>query len=86
MNHLDAGHQLEQLAGHMMRRPDAGGGEIDLAGVGFRIRYEIRQRPHRKRGIYLDDEGRASEARNRSDVPRKHEIELLIECRIDGVR
>ena len=31
MNHLDAGHHVEQIAGQMNRRPDARRRKIDLA-------------------------------------------------------
>src|SRR4051812_45987823 len=41
MQHVDAGHQLEQLAGEMMGASNAGRGNGDFAGVGFGIGDEL---------------------------------------------
>jgi hypothetical protein len=35
MNHVDAGHHLEQLRGDVLRAADAARTEVDPAGIGF---------------------------------------------------
>ena len=51
VNHVDAGHHLEQLAGHMGRGPDAGRRHVDLARIGLGIGDELGNRLGRNRWI-----------------------------------
>ena len=44
MHQIDAGHELEQLAGDMLRAADAGRCHVDLARIGFGIGDEFRNR------------------------------------------
>ncbi len=44
MNHVDTGHHLEQLAGHMGRAPDAGRPHADFGRIGLGIGDELKNR------------------------------------------
>jgi len=77
--HVDSGHHLEQFAGDMIGRSAAHGRIIDSARIGLCICYQFGNGFHRDRGIHLDDEGRADNACDWSDVAEKIEIELVIE-------
>ena len=86
VDHVDAGHHLEQLAGDMLRRAVAGRRHVDLAGIGFGIGDELGNRLGRNRWIDLHDDGHADDARDRRDVADEIEIELVVERRVDRVR
>jgi hypothetical protein len=53
MDHVDAGHHLEQLARDMLRRAVDGGGEIYPAGVRPGVGVELRHRFHRNGRMHL---------------------------------
>ena len=85
MQHVEAGHHLEQFARHMRRGPDAGRRHVDLAGVGLGIGDELGSRPRRHRRVDLQDHGHAEEAGDRCDVIDEIVAELLEQRRIDRV-
>ena len=85
MHHVDAGHHLEQLAGHMRRAPVAGRRHVDLARVGLGVGDELGNGLGRNRRIHLHDVGHAHDARDRRDVADEIEIELVVERRVDRV-
>jgi len=58
VNHVDAGHDLEQLARDMGRTADTTRGHIDFARIGFGIDNELGNRIGRNRWIHGQDEGR----------------------------
>jgi hypothetical protein len=86
MDHLDPGHDLEQLAGHMAGSSNARRAETDLARIGLGVGRELGNRLGRHRGIDHHHEGEADEASDRRDVAQEHEIELVVERRVDRVR
>src|SRR5262245_9781543 len=53
--------------------------------MGLRIADELGHGLWRERRIDLQDEGVADDARDRGDVADQIEIELLVECSVDGV-
>ena len=86
VHHVDAGHHLEQLAGHMGPGPVAGRRHVDLARIGLGIGDELGNRLGRNRWIHHHDKGHAADACDRRDVADEIEIELVIERRVDRVR
>ena len=60
VDHVDAGHHLEQLAGHMVRASDAGRRQVDLARIGLGIGDELGNRLGRNRWIHHHDIGHAA--------------------------
>ena len=60
VDHVDAGHHLEQLAGHMGRGPVAGRRHVDLARIGLGIGDELGNRLGRNRWIDHHDVGHAA--------------------------
>ena len=57
VDHVDAGHHLEQLAGHMGRGPVAGRRHVELARIGLGIGDELGNRLGRNRWIHHHDVG-----------------------------
>ena len=66
-------------------RPVAARRHIDLARIGLGVGDELGNRLGRNRWIHLHDVGHAHDARDRRDVAKKIEIELVIERRVDRV-
>ena len=85
VNHVDAGHHLEQLAGYMGGVPVPARRHVDLARIGLGIGDELGNRLGRNRWIHHHDMGRADDARDRRDVADEIEIELVVERRVDRV-
>ena len=86
VHQIDAGHHLEQLAGHMQRRADAARAHVDLARIGLGVGDELRnglRRQLRSNHHHLRD---ANDAGDRRRVAQKIEIEMLIKRGVDGVR
>ena len=83
---VDAGHDLEQLAGHVARCPDAGGSETRFAGIGLGVSDEFGDRIDRQRWRDFQHVGHANEAGDRRGVVEEIEIELVVEAHIDGGR
>ena len=86
MNHVDAGHHLEQLVCHMGGRADAGRRHGDFARIGLGMGDELGNRLGRNRGMDLHDEWRTGDAGDRRDIADEIEIKLVVERRVDGVR
>ena len=51
VHHVDAGHHLEQLAGHVREPADAGRRHVDLARIGLGVGDELGNRLGRNRWI-----------------------------------
>ena len=83
--HVDTGHHLEQLTRHMGRSPVAARRHVDFARVGLRISHELGDRSGRKRWMNHHDLGLADDACYRREIADQIKIELVIECRIEGV-
>ena len=86
VHQVDAGHHVEQLARHVRRAAVAGRRHVDLAGIGFGIADEFRNRLGRNRRIDQNDLRHPDDACDRRDVADEVEIELLVERRVDGIR
>jgi hypothetical protein len=86
VDHVDTGHELEQLAGHVRRAAGAGHGHPDLARIGLRIGDELRNGlgPHRR--VHHHDERLAGDAGDRRDVAQQVETEILEQRGVDRVR
>jgi len=82
VNHFDASHHLEQLAGYMAGGSDTGRSQIDLARAGLGIGDELGNRFGRNGWIYHHDQGEANDASDRGDVTEKNETELVVERRV----
>ena len=85
VNHLDAGHHIEQLAEHMVGAADAGRRHVDLARIGFGVGNEFRDRLRRHPRIDHHHRRNGDDARDGFDVLDEIELERLVERRIDGV-
>src|SRR6266446_3017920 len=68
MNHVDAGQQLKQLAGHVGRGPIPARAQIDLAWIGLGIGDELSDGSDRNRWVHLHDERHANDAGDRRYV------------------
>ncbi len=86
IEHVDAGHHLEQRAGDIERRADAAGRQVDLARIGLGIGDEFRNRFRRHRKIDVHDQRNGGDARHRRGVADEVEIQMLIKRGIDRVR
>ena len=82
---FDSGHELEQFAGHVRRRADAGRRHVDLARIGLGIGDEFGDRLGRKRRIHHHHIGIAADAGDRRDVAEEIEVQLFVERCIDRV-
>jgi hypothetical protein len=85
MEHVDAGHHLEQLAEHVERTAVATRCKAELARIGLGIGDELQNRLGRNRRVHLQDVGHADHAGNRCDVANEIEIELFVQRRVDRV-
>src|SRR6516164_8544714 len=85
VNHVDAGHHLEQLAGQMGRCPGSSRRIIDFARASLGIGDELGNRLSRDRWIYRHDKWCADNASDWRDIADEIVVELVVECRIDRV-
>jgi len=85
MHDIDPGHQLEQLARHVHRRAVARGGEVELAGIGFGVRDELRDILHRQIRRYDHQVGEPQGAGDRDGVADEVEWQLLVERLADRI-
>ena len=86
VNHVDAGHHLEQLAGNMWTRCRCRRRHVDLARIGLGVGDELGNRLAGTDGFTTMTLGIAHDARDRRDVADEIEIELVVERRVDRVR
>lgn len=86
VQHVDAGHHLEQLARHVRRAAVAGGGHGDLAGIDPGIGDQVGHAVRRQRGMHHDDHGHADDAADGRDVADEVEVEFWIERGVDRIR
>jgi hypothetical protein len=82
MQHVNMGHQLEQLAADMRHASAAARRHADLARVRFGIGDEFRDRLGRQRGSHLHHQGQATDHRDRNDIADEIEAEGLVQRRI----
>jgi hypothetical protein len=68
VHHVEAGHDLKQLAGDMGCRSNARRRHVDLTRIGIGIGDELRNCLGGNRRIHLHDEGRANNTRDGRDV------------------
>src|SRR6516162_503907 len=85
MNHLNAGHHLEQVASEM-----GGGSDItrrygEFARIGLGMGDELRDRARWKREVRHHDFGHAGETCDRRDVAQEIEIEFAVKRRVNCV-
>src|SRR5712671_800175 len=86
MQHVNARHHLEKLAGYMGRSPIAYRCHVDLAGIRLGISDELRNSLGWNRWMNDHDVWQKDETRDRRDVLNEIEVEFLIESRIDRIR
>src|SRR5262245_22005565 len=83
-NDVDAGHGLEQLTREMRRRADAGGGIVELAGLGLGQRHQLGEVLRLNRRMNHQHERHGREQRDRRKVAA--EVERALRQRgVDGV-
>ena len=82
---FDTGHHLELLARHVDAGADTGRGEVELAGVGLRMRDEFGHGLDRQIVVDHQDVGHARGAGDRRDVAQEVEVQVLVERVVDGV-
>src|SRR5262249_13029042 len=83
MDHVDAGHHVEQLAGYMGPCSDSPRPHVDPARVALGVGDELGNGAGRNRRVYNDYHWHADEACNGSHVADEIEIELVVERCID---
>ena len=83
---VDTGHHHEQLAENMGRAPDAGRRHVELARIGLGISDKLRNRLGRNRGVHHHGIRGVDDTRDRRDVTDEVEIEVVVKCRVDGIR
>jgi hypothetical protein len=86
MDHVDAGHHLEQLTCHMGRSSHARRPYADFAGIGLGVGDELGDLFGWNRRVHHDDVAPANDAGDWRDVVDKIEIELFLKRRADRVR
>ena len=86
MNHVDAGHHLEQLAGHMGAGAGAGRRHVDLARIGLGVGDELRDRLGRNRWIDHHDIGMLPMLATGAMSRMKLKLRFGVKRRIDRVR
>src|SRR4029079_9149063 len=84
MNDADASHHLEQFAGDMRARTDAGRRHVDPVRIGPSVGDELRDRCGGHRWVYHHDERRTHDAGDWRDITSKVEAQLFVERCIDG--
>jgi hypothetical protein len=70
----------------MSRGPVPRRRHIELAGIGLGVGDEFGDRLGRNRWIYQHHERHADDCADRRDVADEIETELVVQCRVDGVR
>src|SRR5512132_64565 len=69
-NHVDAGHHLEQLAGHVRRGPGARRPHVEFAGIGLGVN-ELGNRLGGQRGIWSEVGPAADRSMSAAPRPRR---------------
>src|SRR6516164_1306685 len=85
VQHVDAGHQFEQLAAEMRRGSDPRRAHGDLARIGFCIGDQLRNAVDRNRRMHLDHVGRAHDPRDRHEVADEIVVEPVVKRHADRV-
>src|SRR5882672_606240 len=83
MCHVDFRHRLEQLAGQMSWISVTSRRHVYLRWIGLGVGNEFGKRFCRNGWMHEHDKGAADHA-NHCNVPNEIEIELVIQCRVDG--
>jgi hypothetical protein len=83
--HVDAGHHLEQLAGHVHRGSDAARRKVDLARIGLGVGNELGHARHWDRRVHLHHIGHADDASDWRAVAHDVETELVIDGSVNRV-
>ena len=84
VNDVDAGLQLQHLAGQMMRRGDARRAELHLAGIGLSIGDQLGHRLHRQFGVHRDDDDVGASIGDRCEILHRVERHAFVEMHIRG--
>jgi hypothetical protein len=83
---VEAGHRLEQLAGHVIGRAGAGRRVIELPGLGLRERNQLLQRSGLHVGIHDEHEIRIVDRRDRREIAHQRERLVRHQRLVDRVR
>ena len=86
MEHIDAGHHLEQLAPDMPDTPNAGGLHVYRAGVCLGVSDEFGNGFCRNRGVHDHDTRHTEYACYRCDVANEIETKVFIERGVERIR
>jgi hypothetical protein len=84
-DHVDPGHNLEQLTGEVVRAPAGRIRHVDSPRVSLGVRDELWNGLGRNRRVHHHDIWKAHDGGNWLNVADEIEIELVIKCRIDCV-
>src|SRR5215467_5082983 len=85
VDHIDAGHDFEQLADQMVAAANTGRAKTNSAGIGLGVSDELGNRLGRNRWMYHYDVGLPVNAGDRRDVADEIETKLVIERGVDGI-
>src|SRR5215472_22077 len=85
MQHVDAGHRLEQLALQMGGGSDTTRRHGELTGIGLGIGDKLVDRPRWNREVRYHDVGHTGDASNRRDVAAEIETKLFVQRSTDRI-
>src|SRR5262249_36554654 len=85
MDHVDLGHHLEKLSGHMGSASRARRRHVDPAAVGVGISNKLRNCLRRKRWVPDHDERSTGEMNDRVAITNEIVVELLVKRGVDRV-
>ena len=86
VDHVDAGHHLEQFTDDVLRRAVAGRRHVDSARIGLGIGDELRDCLGRNRWMHHHDISYPRDATDRCDVSHEIEAEICVERSVDRIR
>ena len=83
VDHVDAGHLLEHLAGQMNGAAGAGRSEIEFSRVLLGVGHELRHRLGGHGGMHLHDDGQVRDQRQQAEIPDRIIGQLFVEQRVE---
>ena len=86
VQHVDAGHGLEQLEAQVLRRAGPGRAVGELPGLRLGELDEVGDAVHRQRRIDHQHEGRVGDERDRREILRRIVGQVLVQRHVDGER
>ena len=83
MDHVDAGHLLEHLAGQMRGAAGAGRSEIELARILLGVSHELRDRLRRHGRVNFHQDRQIGDHRQHPEILHRIVWQLLVELRVE---